>query len=257
MKVAVYQGRSPEGDIDHALATVDKAVSAVAHAGAKMIVFPELFLPGYNQPELHTSMAQTQSGPWQTALAKITRTHRCGLTIGWAERDGPAIFNSVSCFDETGKKALHYRKIQLFGPIEKSTFDVGDTYKTFQLDGIKAAVLICYDVEFAHHVQALKDRGADILLVPTANPQEYNNVPEYIVPARAAETGMTIAYANYSGTEEGITYGGSSLIAGPDGAPLAKAGKGEVLLVADLNDAKAIDPSLLSTQSRDRRVLAS
>lgn len=257
MKVAVYQGASPAGDIALALEKVEQSVAAVSQVGTGMIVFPELFLPGYNQPELHTSMAQTKSGPWQTALSTIARSYRCGITIGWAERDGDTIFNSVSCFDETGKKVVHYRKIQLFGSVEKSTFDVGDAYQIFTVSGYRAAILICYDVEFAHHVQALKDKGVELLLVPTANPQKFNNVPDFIVPARAAENGLTIAYANYAGEENGLKYGGLSLIAGPDGAALAKAGTGEVLLVANLDDVKSIDASLLSTQGKDKRVLIS
>nr|WP_319948683.1 carbon-nitrogen hydrolase family protein [uncultured Shimia sp.] len=257
MKVAIYQGASPEGDVDLALKTVERSVATASQFGAQMVVFPELFLPGYNQPDLHTTMAQTKSGPWQTALSDIAKTHQCGITIGWAERDGDAVFNSASCFDDTGKKVAHYRKIQLFGRIEKATFAAGDTYQTFMLNGYRAAVLICYDVEFAHHVHALKERGVQLLLVPTANPKAFNNVPDFIVPARAAENDITIAYANYSGNEAGLTYGGLSLIAGPDGAALAKAGLGEVLLIADLDAVGSIDETLLSTQTTDKRVLIS
>jgi len=257
MKVAIYQGASPEGDVDLALKTVERTVSAAVQFGTRMVVFPELFLPGYNQPELHTTIAQTASGPWQTALSDMAKTHQCGITIGWAERDGDAIFNTVSCFDDAGEKVAHYRKIQLFGEIEKATFACGDAYQTFMLNGYRAAVLICYDVEFAHHVTALKAQGVELLLVPTANPKKFNNVPDLIVPARAAENGITIVYANYSGTEAGLAYGGLSLIAGPDGTALAKAGNGEVLLIADLDAVKSIDEKLLSTQIKDKRVVLS
>ena len=257
MKIAVYQGPSPEGDIKHALEAVETALSAVSAAGAKMIVFPELFLPGYNQPSLHNSMAQPKAGPWETTLSELARRHGCGLTIGWAERDGDVIFNSASCFDENGKKVAHYRKLQLFGPIEKSTFEFGDKYQTFTINGYKAAILICYDVEFAHHVQALKEQGVKLLLVPTANPEPYYIVQEFIVPARAAEYRMTIVYANYCGNENDLVYGGKSLIVGPDAIALAKAGQGEALLIVDLDIVNEIDEKLLSTQSEDRRVLHS
>ena len=257
MKLAVYQGPSPQGDIDHALMIVDKALSAVSAAGAKMIVFPELFLPGYHQPELHKTMAQQQAGPWEQELEQLTRKHGCGLTIGWAERDGDMLYNSASCFDENGQKAAHFRKLQLFGPLEKSTFAFGDKYQAFCFNGYKTAVLICYDVEFAHHVQALKEQDVELLLVPTANPKIYNNVPDFIVPAKAAEYRMTIAYANYCGIENNLAYGGKSLIVGPDAVALANAGLGEVLLVADLEIVNSIDEEVLSTHDEDRRFVAS
>lgn len=257
MKIAVYQGASCEGDIDRAYNAVKTTLLAASIAGVKMIVFPELFLPGYNQPALHRSMAQPQAGPWEKMLSNMARENACGLTIGWAEREGEAIFNSVSCFDEFGNKICQHRKLQLFGSIEKSTFACGENYQTFTLHGIETAILICYDVEFAHHVQALKEKGVELLIVPTANPESYNNVPEYLVPARAVENRLTIAYANYCGEEDGLVYGGKSLVVGPDGEALVKAGKGETLMIVDLETVKAIDATLLSTQHEDRRTVLS
>ena len=99
---------------------------------------------------------------------------------------------SVSCFNQAGKKLAHYRKIQLFGPTEKETFQAGGAYSTFELNGLKAAILICYDVEFAHHVCSLRDLGVELLLVPTANPIPFTNVSDTLVPARAAENGATV-----------------------------------------------------------------
>ena len=85
------------------------ALSAVSAAGAKMIRFSRTLLPGYHQPELHKSMGQQQTGPWEQELEQLTKKHGCGLTIGWAERDGDTIYNSASCFDENGQKAAHFR----------------------------------------------------------------------------------------------------------------------------------------------------
>ncbi|MEP0047198.1 MAG: hypothetical protein ABJC87_09700 [Roseobacter sp.] len=56
----------------------------------------------------------------------MAKTHRCGITMGWAERDEKAIHDAVSCIDHNGKKAMPYKKLQFFRPVEKSTFQVGD-----------------------------------------------------------------------------------------------------------------------------------
>ena len=115
MKIAIYQGASPEGDVEYAIKIVEMTVRSASVAGVKMIVFPELFLPGYNQPELHKSIAQSVCGKWEKKLAQISKKYSCGLTLGWAEQDEDRIFNTVSSFDEHGHKVCHYRKIQLFG----------------------------------------------------------------------------------------------------------------------------------------------
>ena len=62
---------------------------------------------------------------WETQLAALAKDHGCGLTIGWAERDGDKIYNSASTFDRTGEKLSHYRKIQLWGSTEKATCEHG------------------------------------------------------------------------------------------------------------------------------------
>ena len=255
MKLALYQGPSPAGDIAHAFSVIARVLSTAAAGGASMALMPELFLPGYNQPDRFATLAQPQGGAWQARLSDLCRRHGCGLTIGWAERAGDTIYNAATCVDATGQTLAHYRKIQLFGPIEAACFTPGDSYCTFDLHGQRAALLICYDVEFAHHVRALADQGATLLLVPTANPAGFDAVADTLVPARAAENRITIAYANLCGTEAGLTYGGKSVIVGPDAQPLASAGRGETLLIVDLDAIAALDPATLGTQVRDRRHL--
>lgn len=253
MKLALYQGPSPAGDPEAAFATIEGKLLAAAAAGADMMLFPELFLPGYNRPGLHASLAQPQGGAWEQRLAALARGAGCGLTIGWAERESEAIYNAASCFDATGKRLAHYRKLQLFGEMERSVFTPGTAYEIFSLAGRRAALLICYDVEFAAHCRALGEQGVDLLLVPTANPAGYEHVPDVLLPARVLETNMTIAYANYCGSDGGLAFGGGSLAIGPGGELLAKAGATEALLITELKDAGTAAPALISTQLQDFR----
>jgi 5-aminopentanamidase len=123
---------------------------------------------------------------------------------------------------------------------------------TFPLDGITAALLICYDVEFDAHVAALAARGARLILVPTANMQPFTHVIRHTVPAMAANHAVSIVYANFCGVEGDLTYVGGSLIAGPHGEVLAQAGEHPALLIAEL---PPVDPARASTQALDLRVL--
>jgi predicted amidohydrolase len=68
----------------------------------------------------------------------------------------------------------------------------------------------------------------------------------------AANHGLAIAYANFCGSEGDLTYAGGSVIAGPHGEVLARAGAGPALLIADLPPR---DPARLSTQAADLRRL--
>jgi 5-aminopentanamidase len=146
----------------------------------------------------------------------------------------------------------NYRKVQLYGGREQSLYKQGAAYVTFDLGGTKAAILICYDVEFAPHVKALADDGVTLICVPTANMHPFTHVVRHTVPAMAANHGVAIAYANYCGAEGELTYVGGSQIVGPHGEVLALAGEGPALLIADI---PAADPARVSTQSRDLKRL--
>ena len=251
MKLGLYQGPPIQGDVEEGFARIAQQLDAAARAGARMALFPELFLPGYNQPALHASQSQPLGGDWYARLSALARDTGCGLTIGWAERDGDAVYNAATAFDPQGQVLGHYRKIQLFGPMEKASFAFGGSYTTFDFENIKCALLICYDVEFSHHVRALATRGVKLILVPTANPAGFENVSFRTVPAQAYEQAVTIAYANFFGTEGGLTYGGHSVIAAPDGNLSALAHTSETLIVTDIGH--DIDSGLLSTQAVDYR----
>lgn len=248
--IALWQTTSPEGSDDTAFAALDAALRAASAMGAITLVGPETYFPGYNQPDI-PARAQPRGGPWHQRLAALARARNCGIVIGYAERDDDHIYNAAVAFDATGQEIGHYRKIQLFGPREKSLYTPGSDVSTFTLNGIPAAMLICYDVEFAHLNRALAERGAQLLLVPTANPEPNTHVSRLVVPAHAINHGLTIAYANYCGSERDIAYCGTSIIAAPDATILAMAGPTETLLITDI--ARQPDPALLQTQLADFR----
>ena len=240
MKVAILQPNPTAGDISGAMAQIDVALAAASKQGAKMLVAPELMLPGYHCPDVHRAAAQDQSGEWMVTLAAMARHYRCGLTIGWAERDdGDCIYNAACVFDTDGCVIAHHRKCILFGEMEKSVFQrgAGDPH-VFDFCGRRLGILICYEIEFPEPARALARCGADAILVPTANPIGYDEVQDILIPARACENALSVVYANFCGTENGLTYGGRSIVVGPNGKPLAQAGLCPNLIVADLPPVK-------------------
>ena len=252
MRIALCQCPPTDGDEEAALARIAAALATAAAGGATLLVMPELVLPGYNRPDLHGDRAQPAGGAWEARLGELAREAGCGLALGWAEREGGRVFNTAGCFDPEGRLLARYRKRQLFGPMEARSFVPGATLGTFRLEGLRAGLLVCYDVEFAETVRALAEAGAELILVPTANPRGYDAVARTLLPARALETGTTIVYANYCGAEAGLAFGGLSTVVGPDGEALATAGRGEALLIVDLAGLRGLPPESLSTQSRDR-----
>ena len=251
MKLALWQGISPAADMDAACSQAETALKAAAAMGAAALVLPEIWLQGYNQPDIPARAVAEDSAPMQR-LALAAKASATALVVGYAERDGTRVYNSAACFGPDGGRLANHRKLQLYGPRERSVYVPGDTYTTFRIGAESAAILICYDVEFAPHIKSLSDRGVTVILAPTANMAPFGHVIRHTVPALAANHGVTIAYANFCGTEGDLTYTGGSLIAGPHGEILAQAGDHPTLLVAEIPPR---DPARLATQFADLRVI--
>lgn len=231
LRLALYQGCSPHGDEAAAFSAIERVLKASAAMQVDLAVFPEAYLLGYN---LAQPISQPLDGPWVQRLGDIAAQTGVAVVIGMSERDRDNCFNTAVVIGTNGRLITSYRKIQLWEARERSICEPGEAYVTFPLKGRTVGLLICYDIEFPEHVRALVRKGADLIVVPTANPVPFDNVNRYAVPARAMENAISVAYCNYCGPEGDATYCGRSVIAGPEGEALASAGMGEAVLIADI-----------------------
>ncbi len=102
-------------------------------------------------------------------------------------------------------------------------------------NGLKVGLLICYDIGFPEAVRTYAVAGINLVAVPTALMKPYENIARSLVPTRAFENQLFVAYATRCGQEGDIEYCGLSCVCGPDGADIARAGSSEELIVAELN----------------------
>lgn len=252
MRIAAYQCRALSGDIAANLNRLDWAARGAAILGADVLVLPELYLTGYAVGDALDSLALCPQSPVFDQIGAVARTHRIALALGYPERRQEGLHNMAGLWDNTGKLLLQYSKTHLFGADEWRRFAPGRSVSMADLAGMPTGLLICYDMEFPEPARLLAENGARLVLAPTANMHPYDSVSHRLVPARAAENAITVAYVNYVGCEGALTYCGQSAIIGPDGDDLARAGRSEeALLIAEIPTAR---PNL-STQLHDRRTI--
>ena len=255
MRIACFQGpeasEMPAGNLGRL-----RRVAAQAKAGgATALICPEMFLTGYALGAAEVSrLAEPHDGPSVTEARKIASDIGIAVVFGMPERAGGKAFNSAVAIGADGSILSGYRKVHLFGDVDRSQFAAGQSEADlFDFGGLKAGLLICYDVEFPEAVRAMALRGAELILVPTALMLPFDVVAKTIVPARAYENQLFIAYANRCGKEADFDYCGLSCIVGPDGVDRARAGRGEELIFADI-DRDAIRRSReLTPYLKDRR----
>jgi len=77
--------------------------------------------------------------------------------------------------------------------------------------------------------------GAELIIVPTALMEPWRDIADRVVPVRAYENQIYIAYCNYCDSEGDIIYEGRSCIVGPDGSDLDRAKQQPSLLNATLS----------------------
>ena len=239
MIIALYQGAGKPTEVEENLKIIHAKSVSAADQGADLIIFPELFLSGYNIGQRVQDLAQQADGPAYHQAAQIAREADIAILYGYPERLDTEVYNSALLIDRNGSTRANYRKTHLYGSYEKSFFKPGDTLLIAELEGLNIGILICYDVEFPEAVRALTYAGADLIAVPTALMEDYCRVAEHIVPTRAYESEIFVAYVNRCGFEGDTIYCGRSCLVGPDGRDILRAGQSEELLVAVI-DKKAI-----------------
>ncbi|MFJ8363318.1 carbon-nitrogen hydrolase family protein [Streptomyces sp. NPDC093984] len=254
MRTALLQSSGHPGSVGENLKVLDQAAGRAAAAGAGLLVAPEMFLTGYAIGGDIARLAEPADGDWADAIAEISSRHGLAVAYGYPERDGETVFNSAQLISADGTRLANYRKTHLFGCFERDHFTPGDQpVVQAELDGLRVGIMICYDVEFPENVRAHALAGTDLLIVPTAQMHPFQFVAESLVPVRAFENQMYVAYVNRVGQEGEFEFVGLSTLAGPDGVARARAGRVEELLLADVDPVHLAASREANPYLKDRR----
>ncbi|MFG1645862.1 carbon-nitrogen hydrolase family protein [Amycolatopsis sp. NPDC049252] len=242
MRVAVHQGPFAE------------LPGAVAASGADLVVAAEMITTGYHIGARTHELAEPADGPTAARMSALARETGAALAYGYPEADGGHVFNSVQLIDNQGSRLANYRKTHLFGAIDKDWVAPGtEAVVQADLGGVRVGLLICYDVEFPEMVRAHALAGTELLVAPTALMSPYELVADTLVPARAYESQLFVAYANRCDTERELTYCGRSCVVAPTGEVLARAGAGPELVHAEITRDALVASRLENTHLADRR----
>lgn len=240
MRIALLQMRAVAGDVDANLATIERAAEEAAAGGAELLVTPELATTGYGAGEAIRELAEAIEGPQLARLGNISGRHDLALVAGFAERAGGKVYNALAMLRPQAAPVV-YRKTHLYADYERALFTPGEIRPAVaEFHSLRLGFLICYDVEFPENVRRLAAVGAEAVIVPTALPEgpHARFIATSLVPVRAFENQVFVAYANHAGEDARFRYAGLSRVAAPDGHCLAASDDNEpALLFADVDPA--------------------
>lgn len=247
------------GELENNMAMASGAIISAAHAGADVIVLPELVTCGY----CFASTSEARSVSIQSNHPVFRRWSReaggAVVVAGFAEHgEDELLYNSAVLIDGSGVRAV-YRKTHLWDT-EKLYFTPGsDPPPVIPTEAGRIGVMICYDMEFPEMTRSVALRGSDLLTVPTNWPWVDRPVgmpaPEVIIAMGAARVNrMPIACCDRRGVERGQRWSQASTILGADGWPFATAGaSGVAMAEVDLSPGREKQISARNNVLRDRR----
>lgn len=235
---------APTADEAANLEQIAELTATAVARGAQVVVFPEYssyFVDPFDDSV--AAHAQTLDGAFVAALTELADRHAVTLVAGMVERaDGERVRNAVVAVGPEGLSAT-YRKMHLydaFGQRESDWVEPGEIAapETFEVRGIRFALMTCYDLRFPEVARVLADAGAHAILVPA----EWVRGPlkehhwRTLLHARAIENVLYVAGADHS-PPLGV---GSSAIVDPQGVEIAAIGTATDVAVGFV-DAAVVD----------------
>lgn len=212
--IAVCQPRTESLDVT---ANALRHAAAVRAAAARVVVFPEMSLTGYELDAPTVEPGDPRLAPLVEACAATDTVALVGAPV-----DGPYI--GMLAIDGDGTRVA-YRKQHPHTSEER--FLPGPSPEVIEVDGWRLGLAICRDTGIASHVAETAALGIDAYVAGVVDPP----AGEAVVAERARrvnqEYGVWVAVSSFAGpTGGGFTEtAGRSGIWAPDGRVEARAGR--------------------------------
>jgi predicted amidohydrolase len=254
LRIAAAQAQPVSGDVTANIARTVELTRLAADHGAKLVVFPEKFLSGY-EPDLiagdPTNYAFDAHDARLEPIRKVCRQREIAVVVGAATRGADGLRISSLVFNRRGEQIEPYHKQYLYRS-ETEIYRPGTHGGMLELDGWRLALGVCYDSGFPEHARLAALNGAHAYLVSALFSVKSGYHQSRIwFPARAFDNTVYVLMSNHVGTTGGWSTCGSSAIWSPYGDVLTEAGRERDEVITAL-----LDPAVLTDVRARETVLA-
>lgn len=279
MKVAIIQ-QSCTANVEANKKKLALNIIKAANHGAELVVLQELHNSVYFCQTENTelfNLAEPIPGPSTEFYGTLAR--ECGIVLVTSlfERRAAGLYhNTAVVFERDGSIAGKYRKMHIPDDpayYEKFYFTPGDLgFHPIETSVGKLGVQVCWDQWYPEGARLMALQGAELLIYPTAIGYESSDTAEEQERQREAWTtvqrghavanGIPVIAVNRTGYEpdpsgqtNGITFWGSSFVAGPQGEFLYRAPiDEEVVTIVDIDMKRSENVRRWWPFLRDRRI---
>ncbi len=241
MKIGFLQQHNTADTRDNILRLAE-GVADLAKRGAQLVVLQELHNSLYFcQVESvdNFDLAEPIPGPSTNMFGELARENGVVIVMSLFERRAPGLYhNTAVVIERDGTIAGKYRKMHIPDDpayYEKFYFTPGDLgFHPIDTSVGRLGVMVCWDQWYPEAARLMALQGAEILIYPTAIGYESSDAPEEqqrqrgawqtVQRGHAVANGLPVVAVNRvghepdpSGQTRGITFWGTSFVAGPQG----------------------------------------
>ncbi|MFM0013200.1 carbon-nitrogen hydrolase family protein [Paraburkholderia sediminicola] len=257
LRIAAAQAQPVSGDVTLNIARTVELTGIAADRGAKLVVFPEKFLSGY-EPDLiagdPAKYAFNEHDARLEPIREVCREREIAVIVGAATRgigsvDGLHISSLI--FNRSGELIEPYHKQHLYSS-ETKIYRPGTRGCVLEIDGWRLALGVCYDSGFPEHARNAAVNGAHAYLVSALFSVKTGYHQSRIwFPARAFDNTLYVLLSNHVGTTGGWETCGASAVWGPYGDVVTEASRDREEVITAL-----LDPAVLADVRERETVLA-
>ena len=134
---------------------LEKLVEFIKNSDSKLIIAPEVCITDFDYQNWNS--ANEYANTIKKTILSFSENKIIVLTLIEKNKNRVYVFYN--------QKVVYMReKIKLFG-YEKRYFEVGEIEpEIFEIDGVKYAILVCFEIRFIEYWQKIK--GVDIVIIP-------------------------------------------------------------------------------------------
>ncbi len=237
-RIALAQTNPTVGDLDGNTSRIIEYIGRARDAGADLVAFPELAIPGYPPEDLLFKPQFIQDNIGK--LREVASASRdIAVVVGFADANS-YVYNAAAVL-YNGEVVGRYHKIYLpnYGVFdEERYFQAGTECPVFTIAGTPVGVNICEDIWFAVGPTVVqRTAGAEVIVNISASPYHAGKrgTRERMLSVRAADNELFVAYVNLVGGQDELVFDGGSMIHDPLGEEVTRGRQFEEdLVVADL-----------------------
>jgi predicted amidohydrolase len=239
----------PATSLDDGLARVERLVADASARGARIVCFPEAYLPGLRGQDFEVpAWSAADEDRVLRAVSDLARRHGVAVIVGIEHVSERGRMIAAIVYDATGRVLGRQTKNQI-DPTEDRDYVPGETRRVFEIEGLRFGIVICHEGwRYPETVRFAATRGAHVVFHPQLTggersggvPREWGakDAPYYekAMGMRSRENTIFFASVNYA---LAFPESATSLIA-PDGECRAFLPYGEEgVLVVDVDPDEA------------------